>query len=84
MTVAGETALSVETSTNALQPALARDLAHQARGERVVAHRLDRVLLHQVHVLVGGGVEDDRRAVLGEHLAHPLALLAVGEHRRPC
>ena len=26
-------------------------------------------------------MEDDRRAVLGEHLAHPLALLAVGEHR---
>src|SRR5205085_5691339 len=25
-------------------------------------------------------VEDDLRAVLGEHLAHPLLLLAVGEH----
>ena len=25
-------------------------------------------------------MEDDRRAVLGEDLAHPLALLAVGEH----
>ena len=34
-----------------------------------------------VDVLVGGGVEDDGRAVLGEHLAHPLLLLAVGEHR---
>ena len=26
-------------------------------------------------------MEDDRRPVLGEHLAHPLALLAVGEDR---
>src|SRR5690242_20969224 len=39
------------------------------------------LLPHEVHVLVGGGVEDDRGAVLREHLAHPLALLAVGEHR---
>ena len=61
-------------------PGLARDLAHHPRRQRVVAHRLDRVLLHQVHVLVGGGVEDDRGPVLREHLAHPLALLAVGEH----
>ena len=60
---------------------LARDARHQPRRERVVAHRLDRVGLHQPDVLVGGGVEDDGRAVLGEHLAHPLALLAVGEHR---
>ena len=82
MTVAGVTALSVETSTNAPDALLARDPRHQPRRERVVAHRLDRVELHQPDVLVGGGVEDDRRAVLGEHLAHPLALLAVGEHRR--
>src|SRR5207302_427029 len=32
--------------------------------------------------LVGGGVDEDGRAVLGEHLAHPLLLLAVGQHRR--
>ena len=60
---------------------LAGDPGDQPRGERVVAHRLDRVQLHHRHVLVGGGVEDDRRAVLGEHLPHPLLLLAVGEHR---
>ena len=81
MTVAGETALSVETSTNVLDARLAGDARHEPRGERVVAHRLDGVGLHQPDVLVGGGVEDDGRAVLGEHLAHPLALLAVGEHR---
>ena len=81
MTVAGATALSVETSTNVPTPAVAGDARHHARGERVVAHRLDRVGLHQPDVLVGGGVEDDRRAVLGEHLAHPLLLLAVRQHR---
>ena len=53
--------------------------AHQPRRERVVAHGLDRVELHQPDVLVRRGVEDDGRAVLGEDLAHPLALLAVGE-----
>ena len=26
-------------------------------------------------------MEDDRRSVLGQHLAHPLLFLAVGEHR---
>ena len=45
---------------------LAGDVRDDARGDRVVAHRLDRVGLHQPDVLVGGGVEDDRRAVLGE------------------
>ena len=80
MTVAGSTALSVETSTNARDAALAGDARHQPRGERVVAHGLDRVGLHEPDVLVGGGVEDDGRAVLGEDLAHPLALLAVGQH----
>src|SRR3954468_14301890 len=60
---------------------LARHARHQARRERVVAHRLDRVELHQRDVLVRRRVEDDRRSVLGEDLAHPLALLAVSEHR---
>ena len=79
MTVAGATALSVETSTNARVPRLAGDPRDDAGGDRVVAHRLHRVGLHEAHVLVRGGVEDDRRAVLGEHLAHPLLLLAVRE-----
>ena len=79
MTVAGATALSVETSTNARDAVLARDRGQRARGERVVAHGLDRVVLHQPDVLVGGGVEDDLRPVLGEHLAHALLVLAVGQ-----
>ena len=82
MTVAARTALSVETSTKRLTPASPATRADQARGERVVAHGLDRVELHEADMLVGGRVEDDRRAVLGEHLSHPLALLAVGEHGR--
>ena len=52
-----------------------------ARGDRVVAHRLDRVGLHQADVLVGGGVEHDGGPVLGEDLAHALLFLAVGQHR---
>ncbi len=59
---------------------LAGDPRHQARRQRVVAHRLDGVVLHHRHVLVGRGVEDHGRPVLAEHLAHPLLLLAVGEH----
>ena len=64
-----------------LRAGVARDARHHARGDRVVAHGLDGVLLHQAHVLVGGRVEDDGRAVLLEHLPHALLLLAVGEHR---
>ena len=59
MTVAGATALSVETSTKVPTPGVAGDARHHARGERVVADGLDRVGLHQPDVLVGGGVEDD-------------------------
>ena len=80
ITVAGLTALSVETSTNVSTAELARDPRDQPRRERVVADRLDGVELHHPDVLVGGGVEDDRGPVLGEHLAHPLLLAAVGEH----
>ena len=80
MTVAGATALSVEISTNARDAVLAGDRRQRAGGERVVAHRLDRVVLHQRDVLVRGGVEDDLRAVLGEHLGHALGVLAVGQH----
>ena len=82
ITVAGCTALSVETSTKRLDARLARDPRDEPRGERVVAHRLDRVALHQPDVLVGGGVEDDVGRCSAKHLAHPLALLAVGEHGR--
>ena len=81
ITVAGVDGLVGRDEHEARDAVLAGDPRDQARGERVVAHRLDRVALHQPDVLVGGGVEDDRRAVLGEHLAHPLALLAVREHR---
>ena len=81
MTVAGSTALSVETRTKVRTPESPGDARHHARGERVVAHRLDRVALHQPDVLVGGGVEDDGGAVLGEDLAHPLLPLAVRQHR---
>jgi hypothetical protein len=60
--------------------ALAGDVRDDARGDGVVAHGLHGVGLHQPHVLVGGGVENDGGSVLGEDLAHALPLLAVGQH----
>ena len=58
-----------------------RGLGDDAGRDRVVADRLERVRLHQRHVLVGGGVEDDVGLEALHHLEHPVALLAVGEHR---
>ena len=66
----------------ALRARLARRGRDDPRGHGVVAHRLDRVLLHQRHVLVGRGVEHDARAVLLEDLAHAHRVAAVGEHGR--
>ena len=57
---------------------VAGDAGHHSRGERVVAHRLDRGLLDQPDVLVSCRVVDVS-AGLGEDLANPLALLAAGE-----
>ena len=70
ITVFGFTALSVETSTKRLDAELDGDLGDHLRRQRVVAHRLERVRLHQRHVLVRGGVEDDRRRVALEDAAH--------------
>ena len=64
-----------------LDAGLARGRGHDPGGHRVVAHGLDRVLLHQRDVLVGGGVEDHRRLLVGEQLLHPRGVLAVGQHR---
>ena len=57
----------------ALDPELDGDLGDHLRRERVVAHRLERVRLHQRHVLVRGRVEDDRRRVALEDAAHARA-----------
>ena len=59
---------------------LAGDVGHDPRGQGVVAHRLDRVALHHLDVLVGGGVEDHGGPVRGQHLPHALLLAAVGQH----
>ena len=51
-------------------------------AEHVVAHRLERVRLHQRHVLVRGGVEDDARAGSARRPgASSSRLPDVGEHR---
>ncbi len=50
--------------------------------ERVVAHRLERIGLHQRDVLVRGRMEHDSRPVLLEHLAHLGPVARVREHGR--
>ena len=65
----------------ALDPRGGRGLGRDPGRDRVVAHGLQRVCLHQRHVLVGGGVEDDARFEALHHLQHPVRLLAVGQHR---
>ena len=78
----GLTALSVETSTKRSAPNSTATSASDPRRERVVAHRLERVRLHQRHVLVGGRVEDDRRAGSARRPGCIFVRsLAVGEHR---
>ena len=56
-------------------------LGQQPRAAHVVLHRLARVLLHQRHVLVRGGVEDDLRPVLREHRVDPRGVGHVADHR---
>ena len=81
ITVRGLTALSVEIRTKRSAPGDRGGLGDDAGRDRVVADRLERVRLHQRDVLVGGGVEDDVGLEALHHLEHPVALLAVGEHR---
>jgi len=65
----------------ALCAELDRDLGEDPRPERVVADGLERVGLHQRHVLVGGRVEDDARPVAVEDLPHLRPALHIREHR---
>src|SRR6185295_4510159 len=60
---------------------LDRDVRDHLRRQRVVAHRLDRVRLHQRHVLVRRRVEDDARSVALEDLAQLRPVLHVAEDR---
>jgi hypothetical protein len=64
----------------ALDPARDRDVGDDARAEDVVRDRLERVRLHQRHVLVRGRVEDDVGPVALEDLAQPPLVAHVGEH----
>ena len=59
ITVVGLTALSVEMRTKRSAPNSTAISATVRVREHVVAHRLDGIRLHQRHVLVGRGVEDD-------------------------
>ena len=63
----------------ALRPVLGRHLGQHLRAQDVVAHRLERIRLHQGHVLVRGRVEDDGGPVALEELAHLGGVLHVRE-----
>ena len=71
----GSTALSVETSTKRSASNSTATSATTRVASDVVAHGLDRVRLHQRHVLVRRGVEDDRGLVALEDLAASSARL---------
>jgi hypothetical protein len=55
--------------------------AEQTGAEDIVADGLGRLPLHQVDVLVGGGVEDDFRTVTGEDRLHPRQIEDVRDQR---
>ena len=73
--------MSVEIEDEALDPVSDGGVGDDPRPEDVVGDRLERVRLHQRHVLVGGGVEDDVGPVALEDLLQPLAVAHVREHR---
>ena len=79
MMLEGFTALSVEISTNIFTPKRFDRLGHVPGAHHVVQHRLARVVLHERHMLVGGGVEDDLRPVPLEELLHHVAVADVGD-----
>ena len=78
--MAGLTALSVETSTNRSTPASPAAAATMRVATRCCAPPRPGSPPSAAQ-LVGGRVEDHRRPVLEEQLAHPRGVLAVGEHR---
>ena len=80
ITVAGATALSVETSTKRPTPCSPATCATTLVAIALLRTASTGLASIRPDVLVGGGVEDDRRPVLGEDLAHALLLLAVREH----
>ena len=63
----------------ALRAELDGDVGNGARDEGVVADGLERVRLHERHVLVGRGMEDDRGPVLLEDLPHLRRVAGIRE-----
>ena len=81
-TLAGSAALSLLTLTSRATPARLGRLEHVVGADDVGLPRLGGVELEQREVLQRGGVEDDLRAVLLEHLEDALAIADVGEDER--
>jgi hypothetical protein len=56
-------------------------LGQRGGGQRVVLDRLDRMRLHERHVLEGRGVDDDLRGVFREQAIDPLGIGHVAQDR---
>ena len=67
--------------TNVSTPCSPASSPTQPGAEDVVLDRLARIRLHQRHVLVGGGVEDDLRRVGREKRAHAALVADVRDQR---
>ena len=79
ITLVGRTALSVETNTKRSTPAASAASSIDHRAADVHVHGVGGMLLHHRHVLVGGGVEDHARRLVGDQPAHRLPARDVGE-----
>src|SRR5262249_31049268 len=78
MMLVGLTALSVETMTKRSTPWRTEA---SASAEDVVVDRLEAIVLHQRHVLVRGGVEDDVGPPRGEDVLDPPRVADVRDER---
>ena len=82
ITLAGRTALSVDTRTNWVTSCRIATCAAFSVPKHVVPNRLQHVQLGERHVLVRGRVEDERRPVRRECRLHLILEQEVAEHRR--
>ena len=81
ITLVGFTALSVEIRMKRSTPYSSAACAMQPRAAHVVLDRLARVLLHERHVFVRGGMEDDLGPVLAHDLCEPRRIGHIADDR---
>ncbi len=80
ITLVGFTALSVEIMTKRETPCAHGGAGQHPGAPDVVLHRLARAGLHERHVLVRRGVEDEVGPVLGHHRVNPPPVGHVADH----